>query len=49
MKEWILENGAWKPVQIEQAQKEIRKASKRQPDEAKLQVFYKLLIHPWLT
>lgn len=41
--EWILENGAWKSVQIEQAQKEIRKASKRQLDEAKLQVFYKLL------
>ena len=40
--EWILENGAWKSVQIEQAQKEIRKASKRQLDEAKLQVFYKL-------
>ena len=41
--EWILENGAWKSVHIEQAQKEIRKASKRQLDEAKLQVFYKLL------
>ncbi len=41
--EWILENGAWKSVQIEQAQKHIRKASKRQLDEAKLQVFYKLL------
>ncbi len=41
--EWILENGAWKSVHIEQAQKEIRKASKKQLDEAKLQVFYKLL------
>lgn len=41
--EWILENGAWKSVQIEQAQKEIRKASRRQLEEAKLQVFYKLL------
>lgn len=41
--EWILENGAWKSVHIEQAQKQIRKASKRQLDEAKLQVFHKLL------
>jgi len=41
--EWILENGAWKSVHIEQAQREIRKASKKQLDEAKLQVFYKLL------
>lgn len=41
--EWVLENGAWKSVQIEQAQKQIRKASKRQLEEAKLQVFYKLL------
>jgi len=41
--EWVLENGAWKSVQIEQAQKQIKKASKRQLEEAKLQVFYKLL------
>jgi hypothetical protein len=41
--EWILENGMWKSVQIEQAQKEIRKASKKQLEEAKLNVFYKLL------
>lgn len=41
--EWILENGAWKTVHIEQAQKEIKKASKRQLDEAKLRVFHKLL------
>lgn len=41
--EWVLENGAWKSVHIEQAQKEIRKASKRQLEEAKLQVFHKLL------
>lgn len=41
--EWVLENGAWKSVQIEQAQKEIRKASKRQLEEAKLHVFHKLL------
>jgi hypothetical protein len=41
--EWILENGAWKTVHIEQAQKEIKKASKRQLEEAKLRVFHKLL------
>jgi len=41
--EWILENGAWKHVQIEQAQREIRKASKRQLEEAKLHVFNRLL------
>jgi len=41
--EWVLENGSWKSVQIEQAQKEIRKASKRQLEEAKLRVFHKLL------
>jgi len=41
--EWVLENGSWKSVQIEQAQKEIRRASKRQLEEAKLSVFYKLL------
>lgn len=41
--EWVLENGAWKSVQIEMAQKQIKKASKRQLEEAKLQVFHKLL------
>lgn len=41
--EWILENGAWKMVQIEDAQRIIRTASKRNLDEAKLQVFQKLL------
>jgi hypothetical protein len=41
--EWVLENGAWKSVQIEMAQKTIKRASKRQLEEAKLQVFHKLL------
>lgn len=41
--EWILENGVWKQQQIEEAQKTIKKASKKQLDEAKLQVFNKLL------
>lgn len=37
--EWICENGIWKSVQIEQAQKKIKKASKAQLAEAKLEVF----------
>jgi len=37
--EWILENGVWKSVQIEQAQKAIKKTSKAQLNETKLQVF----------
>jgi len=41
--EWFLNNGVWEPQQIEQAQKIIKKASKRQLREAKLQVFKKLL------
>jgi len=41
--EWVMENGSWKSVQIEQAQKMIKKASKKQLEEAKLQVFHKLL------
>lgn len=41
--EWVLENGIWKQQQIEEAQKIIKKASKKQLDEAKLEVFKKLL------
>ena len=41
--EWVLDNGVWKQQQIEEAQKTIKKASKKQLEEAKLQVFYKLL------
>lgn len=37
--EWVCENGVWKSVQIEQAQKKIKKASKAQLAEAKLEVF----------
>lgn len=37
--EWILENGIWKTVQIEQAQKTIRNASKSDLNKVKLQVF----------
>jgi len=41
--EWILENGMWKPIQIENAQKQIRKASKANLNQAKLEVFEQLL------
>lgn len=41
--EWILENGVWKPVQIEQAQRAIRKASKADLSTVKLQVFESFL------
>lgn len=37
--EWILENGVWKTVDVERAQKTIKKASKAQLAEAKLRVF----------
>ena len=37
--EWILENGVWKAIQIENAQKQIRKASAKNLDEVKLQIF----------
>lgn len=41
--EWILENGVWKAVQIEQAQNTIKKASKANLDQVKLQVFEQFL------
>lgn len=41
--DWIVQNGAWKPIEIEQAQKEIKKASRKNLEEAKLRVFQKLL------
>jgi len=37
--EWILENGVWKTVDVERAQRSIKKASKAQLAEAKLKVF----------
>ena len=37
--EWICENGVWKTIQIEQAQKVIKSASKAQLDSTKLKVF----------
>ena len=41
--EWILENGVWKAVQIEQAQDTIRKASKADLNKVKLQIFEQFL------
>jgi len=41
--EWILENGVWKTIDVEQAQKTIRKTSKANLQEMKLQVFQKFL------
>lgn len=41
--EWILDNGVWKTVQIEQAQKQIKKASKADIAETKLKVFESFL------
>lgn len=41
--DWILENGVWKAVQIEQAQNTIRKASKADLNSVKLQLFEQFL------
>ena len=41
--DWILENGVWKAVHIEQAQNTIRKASKADLNKVKLQVFEQFL------
>jgi hypothetical protein len=41
--DWILENGVWKVIQIEQAQNTIRKASKADLNKVKLQVFEQFL------
>lgn len=37
--EWILENGVWKAVHIEAAQKQIRATPKKNLDEVKLKIF----------
>ena len=41
--EWILENGIWKSIEIERAQKQIRSTSKNRLDEEKLRVFKRFL------
>lgn len=41
--EWVLENGVWKSVQIEQAQKKMKSASKADLNKVKLQIFESFL------
>lgn len=41
--EWILENGVWKTVDVENAQKQIKQTSKKNLSEAKLEVFQRFL------
>jgi hypothetical protein len=41
--EWICENGIWKAVQIETAQKQIKKTSAKELDEEKLKIFEKFM------
>ena len=41
--EWVLTNGVWKPVQVEQAQQVIKKTPKRNLNEVKLEIFEKFL------
>lgn len=41
--EWICDNGVWRAVEIEAAQKEIKKASAKDLEEAKLKVFERFL------
>lgn len=43
--EWILENGVWKAVHVEAAQKQIRKASSKNLEEEKLKIFEQFLSH----
>ena len=41
--EWICENGIWKTIQIETAQKQIKKASAKELEEEKLKVFERFM------
>lgn len=41
--EWILENGVWKTVDVENAQKQIKQTPKKNINEAKLEVFQRFL------
>jgi len=41
--EWVCENGIWKAIQIESAQKTLKKASKANLDETKLKIFEQFL------
>lgn len=41
--EWVLENGVWKSIQIEQAQNKIKRTSKTDLNKVKLQIFESFL------
>ena len=41
--EWILENGIWKPMQIEKAKQEIKKTSRKDLEARKLKIFEEFL------
>jgi hypothetical protein len=41
--DWVVENGMWKQIQIQEAQEAIKHASKNQLLEAKLSVFNKMM------
>jgi hypothetical protein len=43
--EWILDNGIWKAVHVENAQKEIRRTSGKNLEETKLKIFEQFLSH----
>lgn len=43
--EWILDNGVWKAVHVEAAQKQIKKASSKNLEEEKLKIFEQFLSH----
>ncbi len=38
-KEWVFVNGIWEQYDIEQSQKQIRKASQREIEEVSLRIF----------
>lgn len=44
-KEWVIVNGVWTEQHCDMSKKVIRKASKKQLEEAKLQVFQRFLSH----
>ena len=44
-KEWLVVNGVWTDQQCEMSKKNIKKASKKQLEEAKIQVFERFLRH----
>jgi hypothetical protein len=44
-KEWVIVNGVWTEQHCDMSKKVIRKASKRELEEAKLQVFQRFLSH----